>query len=158
MHNWKIRYCQGVSTASLEINEEIPFARSASSDGEEGEILTNSYNVVKTKQNIVETMGSVTITEDMVDKEVYIELDAYMAYKNYMVILSPVGEDRKVCVLRKEDDGFYIKGNKGDVDYIIKYECIDVARYRNSTGEDAPENIVEEKENEPKPIILEEQI
>lgn len=158
MHNWKIRYCQGVSTASLEINEEIPFAYSANSDGEEGEILTNSYNVVKTKQNIVETMGSVTITEDMVDKEVYIELDAYMAYKNYMVILSPVGEDRKVCVLRKEDDGFYIKGNKGDVDYIIKYECIDVARYRNSTGEDAPENIVEEKENEPKPIILEEQI
>ena len=90
----------------------------------------------------------------MVDTEIYIKLDGYVAYKNYMVILSPIGEDRKVCILRKEDDGFYIKGNQGEVDYTVKFECIDVAKYRSATGENVPQFPDEEKE-EPKEVVLE---
>ena len=153
MHIYKIRYCQGVATASVELSEPIPFAYSKTRDGEY-EQIENTYNVVKTKQNIVESIGSVTITEDMVDTEIYIKLDGYVAYKNYMVILSPIGEDRKVCILRKEDDGFYIKGNQGEVDYTVKFECIDVAKYRSATGENVPQFPDEEKE-EPKEVVLE---
>lgn len=156
MHNYSLRYCQGVSTANLEISEPIPFIYTSTKNGEEVEQVNNTYNVVKTKQNIVESIGSITITDDMVDSEVYIELDSYIAYKDYMVILSPIGENRKVCLLRKEDNGFYIKGDKGVVDYSIKFNCIDtsiMASYKSIEGEEPPVSIVEEKE-EPKPIIL----
>lgn len=156
MHNYSLRYCQGVSTANLEISEPIPFTYTSTKNGEEVEQVNNTYNVVKTKQNIVESIGSVTITDDMIDSEVYIELDSYIAYKDYMVILSPIGENRKVCLLRKEDNGFYIKGDKGVVDYSIKFNCIDtsiMASYKSIEGEEPPVSIVEEKE-EPKPIIL----
>ena len=156
MHNYSLRYCQGVSTANLEISEPIPFTYTSTKNGEEVEQVNNTYNVVKTKQNIVESIGSITITDDMIDSEVYIELDSYIAYKDYMVILSPIGENRKVCLLRKEDNGFYIKGDKGVVDYSIKFNCIDtsiMASYKSIEGEEPPISIVEEKE-EPKPIIL----
>lgn len=156
MHNYSLRYCQGVSTANLEISEPIPFTYTSTKNGEEVEQVNNTYNVVKTKQNIVESIGSVTITDDMIDSEVYIELDSYIAYKDYMVILSPIGENRKVCLLRKGDNGFYIKGDKGVVDYSIKFNCIDtsiMASYKSIEGEEPPVSIVEEKE-EPKPIIL----
>ena len=156
MHNYSLRYCQGVSTANLEISEPIPFTYTSTKNGEELEQVNNTYNVVKTKQNIVESIGSVTITDDMIDSEVYIELDSYIAYKDYMVILSPIGENRKVCLLKKEDNGFYIKGDKGVVDYSIKFNCIDtsiMASYKSTKGEEPPVSIVEEKE-EPKPIIL----
>lgn len=156
MHNYSLRYCQGVSTANLEISEPIPFTYTSTKNGEEVEQVNNTYNVVKTKQNIVESIGSITITDDMIDSEVYIELDSYIAYKDYMVILSPIGENRKVCLLRKEDNGFYIKGDKGVVDYSIKFNCIDtsiMASYKSIKGEEPPVSIVEEKE-EPKPIIL----
>ena len=156
MHNYSLRYCQGVSTANLEISEPIPFTYTSTKNGEEVEQVNNTYNVVKTKQNIVESIGSITITDDMIDSEVYIELDSYIAYKDYMVILSPIGENRKVCLLRKEDNGFYIKGDKGVVDYSIKFNCIDtsiMASYKSTKGEEPPVSIVEEKE-EPKPIIL----
>ena len=156
MHNYSLRYCQGVSTANLEISEPIPFTYTSTKNGEEVEQVNNTYNVVKTKQNIVESIGSITITDDMIDSEVYIELDSYIAYKDYMVILSPIGENRKVCLLRKEDNGFYIKGDKGVVDYSIKFNCIDtsiMASYKSIEGEEPPVSIVEEKE-EPKPIIL----
>ena len=156
MHNYSLRYCQGVSTANLEISEPIPFIYTSTKNGEEVEQVNNTYNVVKTKQNIVESIGSITITDDMIDSEVYIELDSYIAYKDYMVILSPIGENRKVCLLRKEDNGFYIKGDKGVVDYSIKFNCIDtsiMASYKSIEGEEPPISIVEEKE-EPKPIIL----
>ena len=156
MHNYSLRYCQGVSTANLELNEPIPFTYTSTKNGEEVEQVSNTYNVVKTKQNIVESIGSVTITDDMINSEVYIELDSYIAYKDYMVILSPIGENRKVCLLRKEDNGFYIKGDKGIVDYSIKFNCIDtsiMASYKSTKGEQPPVSIVEEKE-EPKPIIL----
>ena len=156
MHNYSLRYCQGVSTANLEISEPIPFTYTSTKNGEEVEQVNNTYNVVKTKQNIVESIGSVTITDDMIDSEVYIELDSYIAYKDYMVILSPIGENRKVHLLRKEDNGFYIKGDKGIVDYSIKFNCIDtsiMASYKSTKGEEPPVSIVEEKE-EPKPIIL----
>ena len=156
MHNYSLRYCQGVSTANLEISEPIPFTYTSTKNGEEVEQVNNTYNVVKTKQNIVESIGSFTITDDMIDSEVYIELDSYIAYKDYMVILSPIGENRKVCLLRKEDNGFYIKGDKGVVDYSIKFNCIDtsiMASYKSIEGEEPPVSIVEEKE-EPKPIIL----
>lgn len=156
MHNYSLRYCQGVSTANLEISEPIPFTYTSTKNGEEVEQVNNTYNVVKTKQNIVESIGSVTITDDMIDSEVYIELDSYIAYKDYMVILSPIGESRKVCLLRKEDNGFYIKGDKGVVDYSIKFNCIDtsiMASYKSIEGEEPPVSIIEEKE-EPKPIIL----
>lgn len=156
MHNYSLRYCQGVSTANLEISEPIPFTYTSTKNGEEVEQVNNTYNVVKTKQNIVESIGSVTITDDMIDSEVYIELDSYIAYKDYMVILSPIGENRKVHLLRKEDNGFYIKGDKGVVDYSIKFNCIDtsiMASYKSIEGEEPPVSIVEEKE-EPKPIIL----
>lgn len=156
MHNYSLRYCQGVSTANLEISEPIPFIYTSIKNGEEVEQVNNTYNVVKTKQNIVESIGSITITDDMIDSEVYIELDSYIAYKDYMVILSPIGENRKVCLLRKEDNGFYIKGDKGVVDYSIKFNCIDtsiMASYKSIEGEEPPVSIVEEKE-EPKPIIL----
>lgn len=156
MHNYSLRYCQGVSTANLEISEPIPFTYTSTKNGEEVEQVNNTYNVVKTKQNIVESIGSITIIDDMIDSEVYIELDSYIAYKNYMVILSPIGENRKVCLLRKEDNGFYIKGDKGVVDYSIKFNCIDtsiMASYKSIEGEEPPVSIVEEKE-EPKPIIL----
>ena len=156
MHNYSLRYCQGVSTANLEISEPIPFTYTSTKNGEEVEQVNNTYNVVKTKQNIVESIGSITITDDMIDSEVYIELDSYIAYKDYMVILSPIGENRKVCLLRKGDNGFYIKGDKGVVDYSIKFNCIDMsimASYKSTKGEEPPVSIVEEKE-EPKPIIL----
>ena len=156
MHNYSLRYCQGVSTANLEISEPIPFTYTSTKNGEEVEQVNNTYNVVKTKQNIVESIGSITITDDMIDSEVYIELDSYIAYKDYMVILSPIGENRKVCLLRKGDNGFYIKGDKGVVDYSIKFNCIDtsiMASYKSIEGEEPPVSIVEEKE-EPKPIIL----
>ena len=156
MHNYSLRYCQGVSTANLEISEPIPFTYTSTKNGEEVEQVNNTYNVVKTKQNIVESIGSITITDDMIDSEVYIELDSYIAYKDYMVILSPIGENRKVRLLRKEDNGFYIKGDKGVVDYSIKFNCIDtsiMASYKSIEGEEPPVSIVEEKE-EPKPIIL----
>ncbi len=156
MHNYSLRYCQGVSTTNLELNEPIPFTYTSTKNGEEVEQVNNTYNVVKTKQNIVESIGSVTITDDMVDLEVYIELDSYIAYKDYMVILSPIGENRNVCLLKKEDDGFYIKGDKGIVDYAIKFNCIDtsiMASYKSTKGEEPPVSIIEEKE-EPKPIIL----
>ncbi|NLK22937.1 MAG: hypothetical protein GX309_02830, partial [Clostridiales bacterium] len=79
-----------------------------------------------------------------------------VSFKNYVVLLTPIGLDRKVSIIEKNDDNFKIVGDDGIVDYVIKFESMDYANYiRKSISEDNTDIIVRSEEDKPKEIFIE---
>lgn len=145
MKGQSINQCSNIKTLGLEFIEPIAFNRNR-----EGK--TRTLKVTKNTQNIVEFIGSTAIKNG----EAIVDLPSDVSFKNYVVLLTPIGLDRKVSIIEKNDDNFKIVGDDGIVDYVIKFESMDYANYiRKSISEDNTDIIVRSEEDKPKEIFIE---
>ena len=145
MKGQSINQCSNIKTLGLEFIEPIAFNR-------DGEDKTRTLKVTKSTQNIVEFIGSTTIKNG----EAIVDLPNDVSFKNYVVLLTPIGLDRKVSMVEKNDDNFKIVGDDGIVDYVIKFESMDYANYiRKSISEANSDIIVRSEEDKPKEIFVE---
>ena len=145
MKGQSINQCSNIKTLGLEFIEPIAF----NGDGEDE---TRTLKVTKNTQNIVEFIGSTAIKNG----EAIVDLPNDVSFKNYVVLLTPIGLDRKVSMVEKNDDNFKIVGNDGIVDYVIKFESMDYASYiSKSISEDNTDIIVRGEEDKPKEIFIE---
>lgn len=120
MQGQSIEDCSNIKTHDIEIIEPIAFYNSKDSDAK-----TRNLHVTKSTQNIIEFIGSVTV----VDGEATVELPCDVVFKNYVVLLSPIGLNKNVVVTEKNDDNFKISGDDGIVDYVIKFETVSYSKY-----------------------------
>lgn len=103
---------------------------------DDGNPTTHNFNLVKTTQNLTEYIGTVDIESDV---ETYVPLEVSVFHNKYMVLLSPIGENKKVSLTRKTEEGFYLKGDACTVDYNIKF-INEMGMYGNTIiPEEAPE-------------------
>ena len=145
MKGQSINQCSNIKTLGLEFIEPIAFNR-------DGEDKTRTLKATKSTQNIVEFIGSAAIKNG----EAIVDLPNDVSFKNYVVLLTPIGLDRKVSIVEKNDDNFKIVGNDGIVDYVIKFESMDYASYiSKSISEDNTDIIVRSEEDKPKEIFIE---
>lgn len=146
MKGQSINQCSNIKTLGLEFVEPIAFNR-------DGEDQTRTLKVTKSTQNIVEFIGSTAIKNG----EAIIDLPNDVSFKNYVVLLTPIGLDRKVSIVEKNDDNFKIVGDDGTVDYVIKFESVDYSKYMSkSISIDAVDNIQRSEDDLPKVIELSE--
>lgn len=147
MRGQTINECSNIKTLGLEIVEPLAFY---SDDSEE---TTATYTVTKNNQNIVEFVGSTEI----VSGEVTVPLPDNIVFRNYVVLLTPIGSNRNVSLVEKSDDSFKLIGDNGTVDYVIKFESVDYSRYMaKSISIDAVDNIQRSEDDLPKVIELSE--
>lgn len=147
MRGQTINECSNIKTLGLEIVEPLAFH---SDDSEE---TTATYTVTKNNQNIVEFIGSTEI----VSGEVTVPLPDNMVFRNYVVLLTPIGLNRNVSLVEKSDDSFKLMGDDGTVDYVIKFESVDYSKYMaKSISIDAVDNIQRSEDDLPKVIELSE--
>ena len=145
MKGQSINQCSNIKTLGLEFIEPIAFNR-------DGENKTRTLKATKSTQNIVEFIGSAAIKNG----EAIVDLPSDVSFKNYVVLLTPIGLDRKVSIVEKNDDNFKIVGDDGIVDYVIKFESMDYASYiSKSISEDNTDIIVRSEEDKPKEIFIE---
>lgn len=145
MKGQSINQCSNIKTLGLEFIEPIAFNRNRGAE-------TRTLKVTKNTQNIVEFIGSTAIKNG----EAIVDLPNDVSFKNYVVLLTPIGLDRKVSMVEKNDDNFKIVGDDGIVDYVIKFESMDYANYiRKSISEDNTDIIVRSEEDKPKEIFVE---
>ena len=145
MRGQSINECTNIKSLNIEIVDPVAF----SSDVEEH---ARTYTVTKNSQNIVEFIGSTEI----VNKESIIMLPQNIAFKNYVVILSPVGLHRNVSLVEKNNDNFKIVGDNGTVDYVIKFESVKYAKYMSSSIDINNVDIIQRNEDDkPREITLE---
>ena len=110
--------CSNIKTLGLEIVDPVAFY--SDSDAQ-----TRTYSVTKNSQNIIEFIGSTEI----INGESIIALPENVVFKNYVVILSPIGLNRNVSLVEKNNDNFKIAGDDGVVDYVIKFEGVNYTSY-----------------------------
>lgn len=147
MRGQTINECSNIKTLGLEIVEPLAFY---SDDSEE---TTATYTVTKNNQNIVEFVGSTEI----VSGEVTVPLPDNIVFRNYVVLLTPIGSNRNVSLVEKSYDSFKLIGDNGTVDYVIKFESVDYSRYMaKSISIDAVDNIQRSEDDLPKVIELSE--
>ena len=145
MKGQSINQCSNIKTLGLEFIEPIAFNR-------DGENKTRTLKATKNTQNIVEFIGSTVIKNG----EAIVDLPSDVSFKNYVVLLTPIGLDRKVSMVEKNDDNFKIVGDDGIVDYVIKFESMDYVNYiSKSISEDNTDIIVRSEEDKPKEIFIE---
>lgn len=147
MKGQTIDECSNIKTLGLEIVEPLAFY---SDDSEE---TTTTYTVTKNNQNIVEFVGSTEI----VSGEVTVPLPDNMVFRNYVVLLTPIGSNRNVSLVEKSDDSFKLIGDNGTVDYVIKFESVDYSKYMaKSISINTVDNIQRSEDDLPKVIELSE--
>ena len=147
MRGQAIDECSNIKTLGLEIVEPLAFY---SDDSEE---TTTTYTVTKNSQNVVEFLGSTEI----VNGEVTVPLPNNMVFRNYVVLLTPIGLNRNVSLVEKADDSFKLMGDDGTVDYVIKFESVDYSKYMSkSISINTVDNIQRSEDDLPKVIELSE--
>ena len=118
MRGQSIDECSSIKTLGIEIVDPISFA---STDGEQNRV----YGVTKNSQEIIEFIGSTEI----INGESIVSLPENIIFKNYVVVLTPIGLNRNVSLIEKNEDSFKIVGDDGVVDYVIKFEGVNYRNY-----------------------------
>ena len=113
MHGHELVGSRSIKANNISVVETIPFYRT--SDNKE---LTIDYNPIKTKQNMIVQVGFVDIENE---EELLISFDDYIVCSETSISITPIGINRNVSVVKVDDNGYTIKGNKGRVDYTITY-------------------------------------
>ena len=143
MNGQSINECSNIKTLGLEIVDPVAFY--SDSDAQ-----TRTYSVTKNSQNIIEFIGSTEI----INGESIIALPENVVFKNYVVILSPIGLNRNVSLIEKNDDNFKIAGDDGVVDYVIKFESVNYTSYMaKSINVDNIDTIERSEYDKPKELI-----
>jgi len=119
MRGQSIDECSNIKTLGLEIVEPTAFC----SDDDEAQATT--YTVTKNSQNIIEFIGSTEI----INGESIVTLPENIVFKHYVVMLSPIGLNKSASLVEKSDNSFKIMGDDGVVDYVIKFESVNYAKY-----------------------------
>ena len=145
MNGQAINECSNIKTLGLEIVEPVAFY------GDEV-TQTRTLKVTKSTQDIIEFIGTATI----INGETVVNLPNDVVFKNYIVMLSPIGLNKKVFVTEKNDDCFKITGDDCDVDYVIKFETVSYTSYMKKSFNDIDNvcEVVRSEEDLPKPVIL----
>lgn len=118
MRGQSIDECSSIKTLGIEIVDPVAFA---STDSEQNRV----YGVTKNSQEIIEFIGSTEI----INGESIVSLPENIIFKNYVVVLTPIGLNRNVSLIEKNEDSFKIVGDDGIVDYVIKFEGVNYTSY-----------------------------
>lgn len=123
MNGKTINGCSNIKTLGIEIIEPITTYGLTS---EEEEVQTSRIlKVTKSTQDIVEFIGS----SEIINGECIVYLPIDIAFKNYVVLLTPIGLNKNVSIIEKENDYFKLVGDDCLVDYVIKFETVSYAKY-----------------------------